>query len=81
MAIECKVSNSYVNSIKRLNNDAEAKARQWILSFGEDQIVPVAVLSGLYELDKLEQAQSRGLTLYWAHRLEDLTNWIEATRS
>lgn len=80
MAIECKVSNSYINSIKRLNNDAEVKARQWTQSFGEDQVVPVAVLSGLYELDKLEQAQHRSLTLYWAHRLSDLTNWIAQTR-
>lgn len=28
MAIECKVSNSAVNSIKRLNNDAESKQRR-----------------------------------------------------
>lgn len=80
MAIECKVSNSFLNSIKRLNNDAEVKARQWLVAFGEDQVVPVAVLSGLFHLDKLEQAQHRGLTLYWAHRLGELTDWISKTR-
>ena len=29
MPIECKVSNSYLNSVKRLNNDAAAKAVGW----------------------------------------------------
>lgn len=81
MGIECKVSNSFVNSIKRLNKEAAIAAKEWLQAFGENQMVPVAVLSGLYELDKLEQAQRAGLTLYWAHRLSDLTDWIERTRS
>lgn len=81
MGIECKVSNSFINSIKRLNKEAAIAAREWIQSFGENQMVPVAILSGLYELDKLEQAQRAGLTLFWAHRLSDLTDWITRTRS
>ena len=80
MPIECKVSNSSTNSIKRLNNDAAAKAEAWVDQFGRTQVVPVAVLGGVYKLLNLEQAQDRGLTLYWAHRLGDLTNWIERTR-
>jgi hypothetical protein len=35
MPIECKVSNSSLNSIKRLNNDASAKAESWIRDLGE----------------------------------------------
>lgn len=81
MPIECKVSNSSTNSIKRLNNDAAVKAEVWRRDFGATQVVPVAVLSGVYALRNLEEAQQRGLTLYWAHRLEDLTDWIEKTRS
>ncbi|HMQ34383.1 MAG TPA: XamI family restriction endonuclease [Chloroflexaceae bacterium] len=81
MAIECKVSNSFVNSIKRLNNDAAAKAEKWYSEFGHSYVVPVAVLSGLYELHHLEQAQGRGLALIWAHRLDDLTNWIARTQT
>jgi hypothetical protein len=81
MAIECKVSNSSTNSVKRLNNDAAVKAEVWIKDFGHRQVVPVALLSGVYKLHNLEQAQSRGLTLYWAHRLSDLTEWVEQTRS
>ena len=80
MPIECKVSNSSTNSIKRLNNDAAAKAVAWIDQFGRNQVVPVAVLSGVYKLLNLEQAQESGLTLYWAHRLTALTGWIESTR-
>jgi hypothetical protein len=80
MPIECKVSNSATNSIKRLNNDAAAKAEAWVAEFGRAQVVPVAMLSGVYKLRNLEQAQDRGVTLYWAHRLSDLMEWIERTR-
>jgi hypothetical protein len=80
MPIECKVSNSSINSVKRLNNDAAAKAEEWITDFGQTQVVPVAVLGGVYKLHNLENAQARGLTLFWAHRLEDLADWIESTR-
>ncbi len=80
MPIECKVSNSSVNSVKRLNNDAAVKATTWIDEFGTKQIVPVAVISGVYKLGNLKGAQERGLTLYWDHRLRDLTDWIAQTR-
>lgn len=80
MPVECKVSNSSTNSIKRLNNDAAAKARAWISDFGQRQVVPSAVLSGVYKLHNLVEAQTRGLTLFWAHDLKPLTDWIEATR-
>lgn len=80
MAIECKVSNSSVNSIKRLNNDAAAKAEAWSRDFGTVQVIPTAVLSGVYELRHLLDAQSRGLTLFWAHDLTAMVRWIERTR-
>lgn len=81
MPIECKVSNSYTNSIKRLNNDAAVKAVSWVRDFGTLNIVPTAVLSGAFKLGNLIDAQNRGLTLFWAHDLERLTNWIEETAS
>ncbi len=80
MALECKVSNSYLNSVKRLNNDAAAKAEAWRRDFGETQVVPAAVISGLYKLGKLEEAQRRGLTIFWAHTLRGMVEWIERTR-
>jgi hypothetical protein len=81
MAIECKVSNSATNSVKRLNNDAAAKAEAWRDDFGRTQIVPAAVLSGVYKLHNLEDAQRRGLTLFWAHDLIEMIRWVESTRT
>ncbi len=81
MPIECKVSNSSTNSVKRLNNDAAVKAEIWMKDFGVRQIVSAAVLSGVYKLHNLEEAQRRGLVIYWAHRLSDLTDWIEQTKT
>lgn len=81
MPIECKVSNSSTNSVKRLNNDAAVKAEVWRHDFGTTQVVPVAVLSGVYKLHNLEEAQRRGLTIFWAHRLDDLGRWIERSRT
>jgi hypothetical protein len=78
--IEAKVSNSATNSIKRLNNDAAVKAVVWTREFGERQVVPTAVLSGVYNLKHLKAAQERNLTIFWAHDLVVLTDWIARTR-
>jgi hypothetical protein len=80
MPIECKVSNSSTNSVKRLNNDAAVKAASWKLDFGLRQVVPSAVLSGVYKLHNLMDAQNRGLTIFWAHDLKPLTEWIASTK-
>jgi len=80
MMIECKVSNSEINSVKRLNNDAAAKAETWISDFGRNNVVPAAVLSGVFKLANLSEAQERGLTLFWGHDLSRLVQWIERTR-
>jgi hypothetical protein len=80
MPVECKVSNSSTNSVKRLNNDAAVKAAVWKQDFGLLHVVPSAVLSGVYKLHNLVEAQSRGLTVFWAHDLQRLTEWIESTR-
>jgi hypothetical protein len=80
MPVECKVSSSMTNSFKRVNNDAAVKAVGWLKAFGEDQVVPAAVLSGVFKPAALESAQARGLTLFWGHRLDDLVGWIGRTR-
>jgi hypothetical protein len=81
MPIECKVSNSSLNSVKRLNNDAAVKAVSWKRDFGLRQVVPSAVLGGVYNLHNLLDAQDRGLSLFWAHDLAPLTAWIAQTKS
>jgi hypothetical protein len=80
MPLECKVSNSATNSIKRINNDAAVKAVRWIDEFGTQGVVPAAVLSGVYKLAHLVSGQANGLTLIWAHDLDALTDWLETTR-
>ncbi len=76
LPIECKVSNSSLNSVKRLNNDAAVKAGSWRTDFGLRQVVPTAVLGGVYDLRNLEDAQNRGLMLIWSHNLSSLIEWI-----
>jgi len=72
VAIECKVSNSSLNSIKRLINDAGVKARDWRARFG-DAVVPAVVLSGVYKLINLQRAQREfGMSIFWDHDLEAL---------
>ncbi len=80
LAMECKVSNSATNSVKRLNNDAAAKAEAWRKDFGEVQVIPTALLSGVFKLHNLVDAQKRGLTLFWAHDLAALVQWIASTK-
>lgn len=81
MPVECKVSNSSTNSVKRLNNDAAAKAQVWLNEFGQRQTVPAAVLSGVFKRHNLAAAQDAGLTLFWAHKLDVLVDWIASTAS
>lgn len=80
MPTECKVSNSSTNSVKRLNNDAAVKARTWLNEFGTSNAVPAAVLSGVFKIHNLTSAQSDGLTIFWAHRLEAMLDFIESTK-
>lgn len=81
LALECKVSNSSTNSVKRLNNDAAVKAETWRKEFGTSQVVPAAVLTGVFKSGNLDDAQSRGLSLFWAHDLKAMTGWIASTKS
>ena len=80
LAAECKVSNSQVNSIKRLTNDAAVKARIWRDDFGAANIVPCAVLAGVFGLRHLKVSQERGLALFWSHSIDEMMTFIEETR-
>jgi hypothetical protein len=81
MAIECKVSNSAVNSYKRLVHDAGGKAGHWYNQLGRAQVVPCAVLSGVYNIANLEDVQdNKGVYLFWQHRLADLASFVQKAR-
>lgn len=81
LALECKVSNSEINSIKRLSNDAASKATTWLKEFGNKNVVPSAVLSGVFKRRHLLRAQDeQGCTIFWAHDINSMIKWILSTR-
>jgi hypothetical protein len=43
-------------------------------------VIPAAVLSGVYNLRNLEDAQRRGLTIFWAHNLQAMVDWMHRTK-
>ena len=78
LAIECKVSNSAINSRKRLNKEVGANAAHWRENFGA-QVVTAAVLTGVYSLSNLILAQDhQGITIFWAHDLSPLSAFVQA---
>lgn len=80
LAIECKVSNSKINSVKRIKNDAAVKAKLWIQEFGDRLIVPAAVIAGVFHPPNLLSAQDDGLTIWWSHDIDQMISWIARTR-
>jgi XamI restriction endonuclease len=82
MPTEAKVSNSATNSVKRLNRDAAAKAYQWTQEFGPRNVVPAAVLAGVFKTHNLRSAQDQdNLTIFWAHNLDAMVQFIDSTRA
>lgn len=78
LAIECKASNSAVNSVKRLNREVGGKADQWRAAYGR-QVVPCAVISGVFSVPKLLEAQNdQGVFLVWQHDLHPLIRFVLA---
>lgn len=76
LAIECKVSSEEANSKKRLNNDVGAKAEAWRSQFGA-QVITAAVLSGVFSLNDLKQAQEdQRIMIFWSHDLEPLIDFV-----
>lgn len=79
LAIECKGSNSEINSRKRINKEVARDASSWIEKFG-DEIVPAAVIQGVFNPAYIEQAQETPVVFFWAHRLDDLVRFIKSVR-
>lgn len=80
LPIECKVSNSAVNSFKRLNHETVSKATSWTASFGTANVIPSAVLSGVFSPANVLAAQTAGVAIFWSHRISDLGDFVELTR-
>lgn len=80
LALECKASNSELNSRKRINKEVAVDAASWIRKFGEQNIVPAAAIQGLFKPKYLIEAQETPVVFFWAHRLGDLQEFIKSTR-
>lgn len=49
LALECKASNSEINSRKRINKEVAVDAGRWVRQFGEQNLVPAAVIQGVVQ--------------------------------
>jgi XamI restriction endonuclease len=78
LLIECKVSNSSVNSHKRLIRETVGKADRWRTSFGA-RALTAAVLAGVFTLRDLQRAQRSGVGVFWEHDLEQLAEFVLST--
>jgi XamI restriction endonuclease len=77
IALEAKDSSSGLNSKKRLLNDTAGKAGQYLAAAGNN-IISVALLSGVFNVSDLRAAQDAGLYLVWAHDVGQFIEWIKA---
>lgn len=80
LALECKVSNSEVNSYKRLIHEVGNKLRAWQSSFGQSCLTG-AVLAGAFSVDNLSAAQDAGIYLFWEHDLSSLVDFVQRAKA
>jgi hypothetical protein len=80
MALECKVSNSTVNSYKRLNHEASDKVKKWSAMFGSSVFVGGAVLQGIYSVGNLMEAQEDGTSIFWSMDLKPLIDFVKQAK-
>lgn len=78
LALECKVSNSATNSVKRLIRETCGKASTWRQAAG-DQIITGAVLAGVFKMKNLLEAQDdHHVVVFWEHDLSPLLQFISS---
>jgi hypothetical protein len=76
LGIGCKVTNSKINSKKRLLKDIASDAESWRRAFGTS-LIPAAVISGVVDLATLKEAQNvRGTFVVWQHNMNPLSEFV-----
>ncbi len=80
LCIECKASNSEINSRKRLNKEVGSVSESSLSVFGNGNVVTAAVIRGVFKADYIQEAQEVGIAIFWAHRLVDMLSFIDSTR-
>lgn len=79
LAIECKGSNSEINSRKRINKEVANNSQAWLREFGDEMLVPAAAIQGVFKPAYIAEAQEVPVVFFWGHRLEDLKTFLDAT--
>ncbi len=79
LALECKGSNSEINSRKRINKEVANNAQAWLREFGDEMLVPAAAIQGVFKPSYIAEVQEIPVVFFWGHRLEDLKSFLEAT--
>ena len=71
-------SNLAPSTLRERRTEAE-RVRDTVLRIIDPQVVPAAVIAGVFHPLNLATAQHEGLTVYWNDRLADLVEFIAAT--
>jgi len=79
LVIECKGSNSEINSRKRINKEVAKDAVKWLQAFGANNIIPAAAIQGVFKPSYIFEVQEIPVVFFWGHRLTDLKTFIEKT--
>lgn len=79
LLIECKVSGSATNSVKRLIHDIGDKVAVWRDAFGA-QAIPMGVIAGVFKRKNLVDAQDKGIYLVWERDLTPLAEFLRSAQ-
>lgn len=74
LAMECKVTNDRLNSVKRIN-DVLKKASAWQAHYGSF-VHTAALLQGVINYQDVHRLLDARVEVFWTHRLEDFGDWL-----
>jgi hypothetical protein len=79
LAMECKVTNDTTNSIKRVN-DILKKTSAWQTHWGSF-VRTAALLQGVIAYKDVGRLLEAGVQVFWSHRLEDFSVWLDQNQA
>lgn len=80
MALRCVASDAEEVGAERLQEAAQA-ARRWGSSYRIEQLVPAVAVQGIFRAEDIEAAQAAPMVIFWAHRLDELSDFVLASRT
>lgn len=81
LALECKGSNSEINSRKRVNKEVANNAQAWLREFGDGTVIPAAAIQGVFKPAYIAGVQETPVVFFWGHRPDDLRDLLSKARS